>query len=66
MLKLVLVLWAIVSALYKEEAGVFDWHQKHIGTPKFIEYSQERIIAGTDRGILASLKSKNADISNCN
>ncbi|KAH6594274.1 hypothetical protein BASA50_006745 [Batrachochytrium salamandrivorans] len=54
------------SALYKEQAGSYDWHTKLVGIPKlaYIDQSNrmESVIVATNKNVLASLSSDSGDI----
>ncbi|KAJ3324597.1 hypothetical protein HDV06_006490 [Boothiomyces sp. JEL0866] len=44
-----------IFCLYEKDAGVLDWHQKHIGTPVSINHFHQSTIVSTDKNIIASL-----------
>ncbi|KAJ3255102.1 hypothetical protein HK103_006645 [Boothiomyces macroporosus] len=44
-----------IFCLYEKDAGVLDWHQKHIGTPVSINHFHQSTIISTDKNIIASL-----------
>ncbi|KAJ3271875.1 hypothetical protein HDV01_006160 [Terramyces sp. JEL0728] len=54
MVKLFLLIVGIFG-LYEKDAGVLDWHQKHIGTPVSINRLHQSTIVSTDKNIIAAL-----------
>ncbi|CAG8465850.1 4436_t:CDS:10 [Ambispora leptoticha] len=60
------ILRILNDGLYENEAGINDWHNKFVGTPKlslFHKSSREpSIIVATDRNVLASLSARNGSV----
>ncbi len=44
-----------VSALYKDQAGKYDWHKQNIGDVQFARFVDNKIILASKNGIIASL-----------
>ncbi|RHZ82351.1 hypothetical protein Glove_109g123 [Diversispora epigaea] len=67
LLILTLTLQCQVSlGLYAEQAGVNDWHQQYIGTPKFLAFHRTSrgatILAASERNVIASINPRNGNI----
>jgi len=48
-------------ALYKDQAGVIDWYQSLVGTPKisfFQKFKRSNLIVGTEQNVIANLALK--------
>ncbi|CAG8515703.1 6939_t:CDS:10 [Diversispora eburnea] len=52
--------------LYADQAGVNDWHQQYIGTPKFSSFHRTSrgatILAASERNVIASINPRNGNI----
>ncbi|KAG9296619.1 hypothetical protein G9A89_002890 [Geosiphon pyriformis] len=54
------------KGLYENEAGVIDWHQKYVGTPRISLFHRTSrgvsILTATDRNVIASLSAHNGNV----
>lgn len=61
---LVIVYFSLVTCLYQDQVGKFDWRKQFIGIPKFV-YNHPGLgntIVGTESNVIASLQNKDGDI----
>ncbi|CAG8433616.1 1193_t:CDS:10 [Ambispora gerdemannii] len=59
---LLLLLVLHVQGLYENQAGINDWHNKFVGTPKISLFRGSSILVATDRNVLASLNARNGSV----
>jgi hypothetical protein len=58
---------SIVSGLYEDQVGDFDWHQSYLGSVKSVHFDQsshsiKRIIISTHSNVLASINARTGQI----
>jgi len=59
---LVLLLLPIVSALFEDQIGLFDWHKKYVGQVEFAVVDTSAIVVSTKSGAFAALDHKTGAI----
>ena len=54
----------LVTGLYKDQVGKFDWRKQYIGIPKFVYHQRgiDNLIIGTQSNVIASLYGKDGSI----
>ncbi|KAG7669833.1 hypothetical protein Ndes2437B_g06022 [Nannochloris sp. 'desiccata'] len=52
-----------VSAIYKDQAGKYDWHKQNIGDVKFARFLDDNIVVASKNGVVASLRNGNGSVT---
>lgn len=52
----------LISALYEDQVGKFDWKRSFVGKVKYANFDSKRLIVATEENVLASLAVKNGQI----
>lgn len=57
-LLLTIFLYGATGTLFEDQVGLFDWHKKYIGSPKFVVPlgNMPYVIIATDRNVVASVE----------
>ena len=55
----------LCTAMYVDEAGVFDWKRENVGVPSFTSYSPngKALFVATQAGVLAAISTKSGNVN---
>jgi hypothetical protein len=60
---LLMTFFSSVSAIFKDQAGKYDWHKQNIGDVKFARFVEENIIVASKNGVIASLRDGDGSVA---
>ncbi|XP_069466496.1 ER membrane protein complex subunit 1 [Ambystoma mexicanum] len=61
-----LLLPALIAAVYEDQVGKFDWRQQYVGKVKFASLESslgaKKLIVATEKNVIAAINSRNGDL----
>jgi len=52
-----------VSAIFKEQAGKYDWHKQNVGDVEFARFVNQNIVVASKNGVIASLRDGDGSVA---